>query len=98
MFDLFKRFRRCPFCGGRDNLQYIRGHGIYGGDGRYLAYHHACLRAIAYDPEHYSNKDVDVAVELIDLIESKEQRRQEKIRQVMKKYEYLREHFPKEEV
>jgi hypothetical protein len=69
MMDPFKRWRRCYFCRGIDNLKYVKSYGAYGDAGWNIAYHEDCFKDIIGNPEKYSHNDVDKAIQITEYIE-----------------------------
>ncbi len=64
---------KCLLCGNRDKnnpTDKVSGYGIYNSEYRY--FHRSCLKDIVCDPEHYSHRQVDMAITIAEKLEQKE--------------------------
>ena len=63
---IFRKLLGCKICGERENLLYTPEWGLYG---RYKGaigypYHEECVKDVVCNPENYTNKQVDWAIQI----------------------------------
>lgn len=60
--------KRCIFCKGTEDVNYVPAHGIYGGWMPGHHYHESCIKQICDDPEGAGHRNIDLAIEILDRI------------------------------
>lgn len=91
MLGFLKIFRRkCCFCGQRSgDLKTVSS---YGGNGNYdTIYHEKCLHLICDESRQYSNKMIEIAVDIVDRIRYWKVREEQRKERFRCSCEYLRE-------
>lgn len=86
--DIFKVFKGCFFCHKKKNLiTHSKTGRIYEGF-EYHYYHKDCLNSILKNPEQFTSRQVDMAIEIVDQIKidiekdnSRKDRRSQKIKE-----------------
>ena len=77
---------KCCFCKAKEGiLQSVHTHDIYGDVGRRIYYHQECLEIVEVEPQKFSHRTVDKAIQINDLRKANEEHYNSKIIEKYKK-------------
>lgn len=75
--NIFNLFRRCCFCGKKQELVKHSKPGIYCDDSYY--YHLKCLKNVLKNPDKHKLRDVDMAIDIVDTIKEKFEKEEQRM-------------------
>lgn len=85
--------KKCRFCKKKGNLLHVNRMGIYGAKSLWVwSYHSHCLNDVACEPEKYSTRQVDMAIEVVDCIKEWKEEDERRNTTALKRCEYLKQH------
>ena len=90
--DIIKSFRKCVFCREKGkNLLYVRQVGCYGETGANYAYHGKCLNMVACEPENYRSRQIDMAIDIVDLIKYWKREDTKRAKRAQERCDYIKQ-------
>lgn len=84
--------KRCIFCKSKKGSVYISAYGMYGEECSGNWYHKACLIPIVCAPEEHNSRLVDMAVDIVNRIETTQHIKTAKRKHTTERCNYLKQY------